>query len=340
MILFIAAVLLAACSTPPAEITQVASIKGQQLTGIAVSEAGTIFVNFPRWRKGVKQSVALINTNNQFIAYPNTQWNDWEIGQPTHDSVFVAVQSVYALKDKLYVLDTRNPQFQGILDAPRIFVFSLDSHELVKTYILTPGSYHAVSYINDLRIDEKHNKMYLTDSERAGLVVIDLATGEAIRVLDGHPSTTAETDHLNINGQQWSNSVHSDGIALDAENAMLYYHALSGYSLYAVPTEVLSRGNATEVAENVKLVATTPAPDGMIFDNQGNLYLADLENHKIMRYSPTTGKLQAIAEGNDIKWADSFSIFKGELYYTNSRIHEVGDNLSDMEFTVNKISIQ
>ncbi|WP_417601326.1 L-dopachrome tautomerase-related protein [Owenweeksia hongkongensis] len=339
IIILLAAAFTVACSSPKAEITQVAAIKGQQLTGIAVSNTGSIFVNFPRWRSGVKQSVARLNGDGEFTPYPNAQWNNWEIGEAASDSVFIGVQSVFAHQNNLYVLDTRNPQFQGVLDAPRIFVFDLNTDQLIKTYVLSPGSYHSNSYINDLRIDTQHNKMYLTDSERGGLVVVDLSSGQSFRVLDGHASTSAETDHLTINGKKWSNTVNSDGIALDVENGILYYHSLTGYSLYAVPTAVLSGGNAAEIENNVKLVATTPAPDGMIFES-GNLYLADLEHHKIMRYNPASNKLEAIAESDQIKWADSFSIYKGELYFTNSRIHEVSDNIAAMEFSVNKISIQ
>ncbi|KTF07984.1 hypothetical protein MGSAQ_000518 [marine sediment metagenome] len=35
-----------------------------------------------------------------------------------------------AHKDKLYVLDTRNPKFKGVVDAPRLFVVDLASNEM------------------------------------------------------------------------------------------------------------------------------------------------------------------------------------------------------------------
>ena len=73
------------------------------------------------------------------------------------------------------------------------------------------------------------------------------------------------------------NTVHSDGIALDTKNDLLYFHALTGYSLYAISTDKLITNNTQEIEKSVKFIAKTSAPDGMIIDNLGNLFLADLK---------------------------------------------------------------
>ncbi len=38
------------------QVIAVAAFKGQQVTGVTLTDAGRIFVNFPRWRKGVDNS--------------------------------------------------------------------------------------------------------------------------------------------------------------------------------------------------------------------------------------------------------------------------------------------
>lgn len=316
---------------------KVASFKGQQVTGVSVSDKGRIFANFPRWRKGVKNSVVEV-IDGKPVAYPDAGWNRWEIGEEVKDSVFIAVQSVVAYKDKLYVLDTRNPLFKGVDGAPRVFVFNLNYNSLYRIYVFPENSFHPDSYINDLRIDEKHDKAYFTDSGHAGLVVLALKTGKAWRVLDNHKSTLAETDHLTINGKKWENTVHSDGIALDTVNNMLYYHALTGYSLYAVPSRVLSYGTPSEVEKSVFFIKKTPAPDGMIFDKKGNLYLADLEQSQIM-IMKTDRDLTTFAKCDEIRWADTFSIYNNELYYTNSRIHEAKEGANNLAYTIFKLKI-
>jgi sugar lactone lactonase YvrE len=320
------------------QVLSVAEFEGQQVTGVTVSTTGRIFVNFPRWRKGVENSVVEITKDNQKLAYPNEEWNSWEIGSAVEDQKFVGVQSVVAFENMLYVLDTRSPLFGAVLDAPRLFVFNLSDNKLEKTYLLQKGSYYPNSYINDLRVDKKNNKIYCTDSGRAGLIVLDMTSGKSIRVLDNHFSTKAEQSYLTFDNKKWENTINSDGIALDTKNDLLYFHALTGYSLYSVPTKVLANANNTEVEKSVKLVAKTAAPDGMILDENGTLYFADLENNKIM-YRKQDGSIHTLVEGAKIRWADTFSIYNNYLYFTNSRINEVTADISTMSFTLNKIEL-
>ncbi|MDO6803092.1 L-dopachrome tautomerase-related protein [Wenyingzhuangia sp. 1_MG-2023] len=330
-------VTIASCTPSKQKIKTVAAFHQQQVTGVSVSSNGRIFANFPRWREGVKNSVVEVSENGKSASYPNEKWNSWEINNPINDSVFVAVQSVVAFKNNLYVLDTRNPLFKGVKDAPRIFVFDLVTNTLKRIYIFSESSYHNNSYINDLRIDSKNNKAYLTDSGHAGLLVLDLDSGNSKRVLDNHPSTLAETDGLTFGESKWNATVHSDGIALDTTNDMLYYHALTGYSLYAIPTKTLINGTNAEIEKNVQFIQKTAAPDGMIFDKFGNLYFADLENNRIMKLNISTRVLEVFVEGDNVKWADTFSIYKDELYYTNSRINETKERFNELTFTINKV---
>ncbi|TVZ09222.1 major royal jelly protein [Cellulophaga sp. RHA_52] len=316
---------------------KVTSFKGQQVTGVTVSNKGRIFVNFPRWRKGVTNSVVEISGNNH-SPFPNKEWNSWKIGDPVSPNKFVGVQSVVASNDFLYVLDTRSPLFQEVLDAPRVFVFNIKTKNLEHAYILNNGTYHPNSYINDLRVDHKKNKIYFTDSGNSGLVILDLKTEKFTRVLDNHSSTKAEVDFLTFNSKKWTNTVHSDGIALDTKNDKLYYHALTGYSLYSIPTAALTLKDSIALEKEVTFEAKTSAPDGMIFDNKGYLYYADLENDKIM-YRKPDGSTYILLEGDAVKWADTFSIYNNYLYYTNSRINEVSADISAMNFTVYKIKL-
>lgn len=340
-IILLAFIVLQSCTSKPdkGEIINVAEFNGQQVTGVSLSSEGRVFANFPRWRKGVNNSVIEIAANDEIIAYPNSKWNSWEIGQVISDSVFVAVQSVVTNKNELYVLDTRNPLFEGVVDAPRLYVFDLNTNELKSILVLSAKSYKPNSYINDLRIDERTNCIYMTDSGEPGLVVFNLSTMESIRVLDNHYSTQAEVDHLTINGIKWQNTVHSDGIALNKKTNRLFYHSLTGYNLYSVSTDLLISARNTEIEADVQMVAKTAAPDGMIFDDDGNLYFADLESNKIQYLTPN-GKIETLYKGDKVKWADTFSIFDRYLYYTNSRINETQNGIADLVFSINKIKIK
>jgi len=320
------------------QVITVAEFKGQQVTGVTVTEAGRIFVNFPRWRKGVANSVVEIKEGDVRESYPNATWNSWEIGQPAVDDKFVGIQSVVAFKNKLYVIDTRSQLFEKVLDVPRVYVFDLESDTLVETYVLDKNSYHPDSYMNDLRVDKENNKIYLTDSGHAGLVAIDPNSGTSKRILNEHTSTTAEVSSLTFDGKKWERTIHSDGIALDTKNDRLFYHALTGYSLYSIPTRAFELEDVKAIEKMVTFEATTGAPDGMLFDEAGNLYFADLENDKI-NYRKPDGSIHTLIEGSEIKWADTFSIYDGYLYFTNSRLDEVTGDISDMIFSLNKIKL-
>ena len=320
------------------QVIQVVEFKGQQVTGVTVTDTGRIFVNFPRWRTGVDNSVLEITSDNQKKSYPNASWNSWEIGQPVSENKFIGVQSVVAFENNLYVLDTRSQLFENVLDAPRIFVFDLKTDTLIRTYILDKNSYHPNSYINDLRVDKKYHKIYFTDSGSAGLVILDIDSGKFRRILDNHKSTSAEQDYLTFGNKKWENKVHSDGIALNTKNDRLYYHALTGYSLYSIDTKILEVDDDKQIEKNVTFEAKTAAPDGMIFDKAGNLYFADLENDKI-QYRKPDGSIHTLVAGEKIKWADTFSIYNNYLYFTNSRINEIAGDISNMTFTLNKIQL-
>ncbi|MEJ1223809.1 L-dopachrome tautomerase-related protein [Sediminicola sp. 1XM1-17] len=320
------------------KVENVATFKGMQVTGVTVTDKGRIFANFPRWRRGIPLAVVEVNANDgSYAPYPNKEMNRWEIGSALFPDVFVGVQSVVAFENHLYVLDTRSALFGPILDEPRIFVFNLDTDSLERTYVVPKGVAKPNSYINDLRIDKEKGKIYFTDSGAGGLLVLDMASGKSKRILDNHPSTMAEMDHLTFDNGKWNNTIHSDGIALDTKNNKLYYHALTGYSLYAIDTKVLvSEENPSDA--HVQFIKKTGAPDGMIFDDAGNLYFADLENNRIDYLTPT-GETKTLLEGDAVKWADTFSIYKGYLYYTNSRINEVQGDISEMEFTINRVAL-
>lgn len=314
---------------------EVVSFKGIQVTGIGICEKGRMFVNFPRWRDGVPFSVVEVLKDGSHRAYPNNEMNEWENGNEISPDKFVCVQSVVAYQGKLYVLDTKNPSMKQVLDVPTIYVFDLPTDTLYRTYKLADSTKQS-SYTNDLRVDDKAGKIYLTDSGAPGLIVLDIESGENYRVLDGHPFTTAEVNHINAGGKGYDGTIHSDGIALDRENDILYFHALTGYTLYGIPTsQLISR----EIDEDKIFRMKTPSPDGMIMDGHGNLYMGDLENSAVVYLTPDRKEIHTLVQGGNISWPDTFTIYNGELYFTNSRIHEAVGDISEMSFPVDKVKL-
>ncbi|KXX70899.1 L-dopachrome tautomerase-related protein [Flammeovirga sp. SJP92] len=291
----------------------------EQWTGIAVSKNNRVFVNYPTWTDSITYSVAEI-VDGKPRPYPSEMWNT-----KRGDFSFYGVQSVVCdAKNRLWVLDTFNKQFKGVVEnGPVLYAFDLKTDELIRSYDFPKENYFTNSYYNDVRIDIEREVAYITDSGIGGIIVLDLATGTSKRLLTGHNSVQSELDHLICDGIKWENSVASDGIALTPDYKELYFIALTSHTLYKVNTSVLLDSNATEqkVQESVEKVAEVPATDGMLFDRKGNLWLGGLETNGINIYTKE-GKLIRLLEDSRIRWADSFAKnLEREIYFTTSQIH-------------------
>ena len=219
-------------------IEPVASFKGAQVTGVTVTDKGRIFVNFPRWHETIPCSVAEVDRQGNFKPYPDEKTNRWEKGKTQDGDAFVCVQSVVADRDRLYIIDTKNPMIGTTVATPTLYVYDLNTNKLIRKYPLSEST-KPKSYVNDLRVDREHGKIYFTDSNEPGLIVLDIKSGENYRMLDNHSYTTAEQDHITVNGRRHDGKVHSDGIALDKKNGILYFHALTGRTLYGIPVRQL-----------------------------------------------------------------------------------------------------
>ncbi len=296
-----------------------------QWTGIGVTADGRIHVSFPRWSDDIPMSVGVLRDDGGVHPFPDSTWNSWEPGEGAFAERFVAVQSVVAVGDEIWVLDTGRPRFGQILPgAPRLFRFDGEGRKLAEYPLDT--AVKPDSYLNDVRFSPDGRRAYLTDSGAGGLVVIELDTGGARRVLDGHPSTMAEDIRVVIDGVPWGSAdsppqVHSDGIALHGDH--LYYQALTGRTLFRIPLDVLEGDVSSETrAAAVEVVAEVGPSDGLIAGLDGSIFLSSLE-HNAVRVLRPDGTIETVVEDPLIAWPDSFSFGPdGWLYLTTSRIHQ------------------
>lgn len=326
-------------------LTKVAEFHGAQVTGVTVSPDGRMFANFPRWRENIPFSVVEVKPNGDHVPYPDKEWNSWN-GKPEKNH-FTCVQSVLAHGNSLFVLDPASPNMEGVVGKPMLYEFDLTTNKLANSWGFDKEIAPKKSYLNDVRIDDAANKAYITDSGLGGIVILDMATGKSIRILDKHPSTKAESVVLSVEKKPFlvkgaAPKIHSDGIALDPEENRLYWHALTGYHLYSVPTDVL-RGDVSEsaVEEKVSNMGVTPAPDGMIFDKNGNLYMADLERNAVSYRTPK-GDMKILIQDERIKWPDTFTIdSNNNLIFTDSLLQDtqMGGPVDNMTFSIYKVSL-
>lgn len=301
----------------------------RQWTGLTLSRDGRLFVNYPRWSDDVPFSVGEVLKDGTVKQYPNEEINRWNPEETACDR-FVCVQSVVADNaGNLWVLDTANPKFQGIVPTgPQLVQIDLNTNQVVRRYPFDEKTRLPHSYLNDVCFDTARGIAYLSDSGRGALVVLDLKTGQARSVLTAHPSTKSEDIVLTVEGRPWflngtPPKVHSDGIALGPEGQYVYYQALTGRSLYRIATQWLRQENLSEaeLGAKVEFVAQTGAADGLMGDRQGNIYLSALEHNAIRRLTPAH-VLETVVADARISWPDSFTMAAdGTVYFTTSQIH-------------------
>jgi sugar lactone lactonase YvrE len=327
-----------ACLQSPAqaqkiELEEVVTFPTQQVTGVAVSKTGRLFINFPDWSDNHSVSVLEVLKDGSTQPYPNEKWNQKE-GPP--DKRFICVQSVYVDdEDTLWILDPASPKMAGIVPSgPKLLRVDLEKNQVVKTFTFDESIAPSKSYLNDIRVDTTHGHAFITDSGTGAIIALNLKNGEARRLLADHPSTKAEegidliVDGIKVIDPQAGKApqIHADGIALDKEGGWLYYHALTSHTLYRVKTADLAdlKLSAEELAKKVENVATTPAPDGMLEASNGSLYLTALETNAIIHYDPRTKTTATIIEDPRLQWPDTLAMAAdGHLYVTTSQIHRM-----------------
>ncbi|MCJ2090774.1 major royal jelly family protein [Methylobacterium sp. E-005] len=333
-----------------ATLSQVAHFD-HQVTGITVSKDGRIFVNFPRWSEDAPVSVAELKDGKP-VPFPNEDWNGWRnaksdtVDPKTH---FVCVQSVVAdQQDRLWVVDAAAPAMAHVIkDGPKLVGIDLKTNQVVKTIPFDTSTVLQASYINDVRIAPDGKTAYLTDSGAEGaLIVVDLDSGSAKRVLSGHASTmpdkgvTVQYDGKPLRRPDGRGvNFAADGIALSPDGKTLYWQAIKGKTLYSLPTDALTgwatssfvpemlsdrtlSGKITTVGEN------GPADGLLIARKDGRMYVTSPQDNavKVRDLSQTGASLTTLVQDSRLRWPDTFSEGPdGTIYVTTSHIQDSAD---------------
>lgn len=289
-----ALVMFAAAPASAQRLVSVASFE-HEATGVAASADGRVFVNFPRWNADVPISVAEVAPDGSIRAYPDAGWNGWRNAtKPNVDprNHWVNVQSVVAdLRGKLWVLDPGAPNGEKVVrGAPKLVRIDLASNAVERVYPFDESVAPTDSYLNDMRFSPDGRYAYMTDSGRGALVLVDLDSGVARRMLDGHPSTQVEpglvvhTDGKPLrrpDGRQ--PEFAADGITLSTDGAQLIWQALTGKTLYRIATAELTRPDATAVSieRAVRRVAENRVADGLLTTRDGRMFITAPEDDAV-----------------------------------------------------------
>lgn len=328
---------------PLGALEPVAYFNGAMPTGVTVSHQGRIFVNFPRWGDEVPFTVSEIRDGGT-VAYPDKAINQTDPNDQA--AAFVSVQSVVVdPSDRLWILDTGSPLFQPTnYGGPKLVCVDLTIDKVVKKILFPQDVALPTTYLNDVRFDLRRGSegmAFITDSAQKGpngIIVVDLASGESWRRLHEHPSTKAEelqTFLPIVEGRPFLEDepdgsvkqgagMGSDGIAISADGARLYYCPLGSRKLYSVDTDALVNRSLDERQVSATVIDEGDrggASDGLESDAAGYIYSTNYEHNAILRRHPD-GKWDTVTHDPRLLWPDTLSLAAdGYLYVTANQLH-------------------
>jgi sugar lactone lactonase YvrE len=308
-----------------------------QVTGVTVSEAGRIFVNFPRWSEDEPVSVAEVMPDGTAKPYPNGEWNVWSnprMSEVSAKDQFVCVQSVVADgRGSLWVVDPAAPNSEKtIKDGPKLVQIDLASKAVKRVFAISDAVAGPASYLNDVRIAPDCKFAYMSDSgQSGGLVLIDLVSGAAWRALSDDPSTQFDPAVIvQVDGKPLRRPddrqpmFNADGIALSPDGKTLTSRRARVGRFTGLEPTVLqaAKEHAHAALGRAEKVATTEPVDGLWMDKAGKLYLSSVANNAVKSLN-ADGYLRTEITDARLRWPDTFSEGPdGVIYITASHIQD------------------
>jgi sugar lactone lactonase YvrE len=312
-----------------------------QVTGISVSEDKRIFINFPRWTEDSAVSVAEL-VDGTVKPYPDAQWNAWRNAKKdeiTPEDHWVCVQSIVADgRGSLWVLDPAAPaQAHLVSGGAKLVQIDLATNKVAQTIAFDEDVAPQGSYLNDVRFSNDGKYAYITDSGVVGaLVVVDLAAGKSVRLLDGHPSTQVKKGlDVSVDGKVLRRpdgrgvEFSADGIELSGDGKYLYWQAIKGDDLYRIPTEALLGAGlrGEDVSGSVEPYGKNGVNDGLLIaKGTDDMYLTSVQDNAIKVRNLAQGPsaaIRTVVQDERLRWPDTFSQGPdGTIYVTTSHIQD------------------
>jgi sugar lactone lactonase YvrE len=267
-------------------------------------------------------SVVELRPDGGTAPFPNAETNGRE--RPSG----VSLDSVLGLRSDngvVWLLD--NGLRSGV--TPKLVAWDATTKRLLRVIYLPPPIAPKDAFVNDFTIDTRHKKIFIADpagGQNAALIVVDMETGAARRVLEGHPSVVPENVDLimeghpiqvkDASGRLVKPHIGVNPITEDLENEWVYFGPMHGFSLYRIKAVDLANDglDAKALASRVERYSAKPVCDGITIDNDNNIYLGDLSENAIGVIKPDRS-YQQIAKSDQLTWVDSFSFGPdGKLY--------------------------
>lgn len=220
---------------------------------------------------------------------------------------------------------------------PKLVGWDIKADKLHQVIMLPSPIAPKDAFVNDFAIDTRHNHIFISDpagGANAGLIVVNLNTGKARRVLEGHSSVIPENvdliiDKVPIQVKDKSGKLNRPHIGVnpiteDLNNEWVYFGPMHAHSLYRIKADDLANEKLDDKAltNRVERYSDKPISDGITIDKDNNIYLGELAENAIGVIN-TDRNYRRLAQSPELSWVDSFSFgIEGKLYAVVNRLHQ------------------
>ena len=219
---------------------------------------------------------------------------------------------------------------------PRLLAFDIRTGDLVHDYKFRSDIAPIGSFLQNVNVTADGRYVIISDSsilrKNPALIVYEVASRRARRVLEAHESVSAENfvvqnsiKNLSFFGGIFTLKGGVNGVAIDAKNEWLYFAAMNNSGLFRVGIEHLVDAvlPASELQQKVERYSDKPLSDGLGTDLDGNIYVTDVEHNAVMVVGKDRQPLTLLRTPN-IRWASAiFFGPKGYLYIADSALPEL-----------------
>lgn len=291
-----------------------------------------IFSHHPFFSPEIR--VAKLTSPTTFQPFPSAEWNTPRKG------TYQYLDNVLGLRsDENGVVWIIDMGFRTNI-TPKLVGWNTRSDRLERIYYMPDPVTRTGSQPQDIVIDQKHRKFYIADENigpggdgsHAAIIIIDMDTGRARRVLDGDRSTIPEDLPITVDGKDLTVSakdgkpsiikVGCDGITMDVRSEWVYFAPLSGRSIYRVRVADLNDEKLTppELSAKVERYSDKPNNGGLSIDYAGNLYLTAVES-KLVGVIGADRKYSTYLSDAEMVWSDGITASAdGYMYVSASQI--------------------
>ncbi|AQU88443.1 gluconolactonase [Komagataeibacter nataicola] len=312
-------------AAPSGNVTVVARFADMQPSGIAALPDGRLVIAFPRSAADHKGPRLGQLVKGKAIPFPD---------EATQARFISPLGMTVDTSGHLWIVDEGTVAGQAAPATPALIGLDPGTGQIIATIALGPdtGATRADSHVNDVRVDLTHGEKgtaFISDTsqmDHPAIIVVDIATGHARRVLENAPSVRAEAGFaMELDGKMLRyDMAHPamgqggiDGVALSTDSSTLYWQPLSSRRLYSAPTALLANPatRPAQLEHAVRDEGEDAVVDGMATGPDNSLYLTDIERHAVLRRQPD-GQLSVVAHDPRLIAPDGLAIKNDALWLT------------------------